>query len=67
LRNEYRWPGIGAVSSPPPNIFPDDADPVSAKVPFDVKVAVTLLVRFHNVDEGLRTGRHAWKMELYNE
>jgi hypothetical protein len=46
LRNEYRWPGIGAALVASTEYLPGAADPVSAKVPFDVKVAVTLFVRF---------------------
>ncbi|HNT44118.1 MAG TPA: hypothetical protein PKN85_06625, partial [Syntrophorhabdaceae bacterium] len=65
LRNEYRWPGIGAALVASTEYLPGAADPVSAKVPFDIKVAVTLLVRFHNVDEGVRTGRMRGRLELY--
>jgi hypothetical protein len=52
LRNEYRWPGIGAALVASTEYLPGAADPVSAKVPYDVKVAVTLFVRFADVDEG---------------
>jgi pimeloyl-ACP methyl ester carboxylesterase len=65
LRNEYRWPGIGAALVASTEYLPGAADPVTAKVPFDIKVAVTLLVRFHNVDEGIRTGRMRGRLELY--
>lgn len=65
LRNEYRWPGIGAALVASTEYLPGAADPVSAKVPFDVKVAVTLFVRFANVDEGMRTGRVRGRLEMY--
>ncbi|OPY01111.1 MAG: hypothetical protein A4E60_01884 [Syntrophorhabdus sp. PtaB.Bin047] len=65
LRNEYRWPGIGAALVASTEYLPGAADPVSAKVPYDVKVAVTLFVRFADVDEGLRKGRMRGRLELY--
>ncbi|MDD3846548.1 MAG: alpha/beta fold hydrolase [Syntrophorhabdaceae bacterium] len=65
LRNEYRWPGIGAALVAATKYVSVNADPVTAKVPPDVKVAVTAFIRFDDPDEGLKRGSLTGKLELY--
>ena len=65
LRNEYRWPGIGAALVASTMYLPGSADPVSAKVPPDVKIPVTAFIRIDDPGEGLKNGRLHGKLELY--
>jgi hypothetical protein len=68
LRNRYRHPGIGApfVASA---IHEEGARvPLrSAHVPNRVKVPITILVRYEDVEDGLRTGSMHGRFEIYTE
>jgi len=68
LRNRYRNPGIGApfVAS----AIHEEGTRVplrSARVPNRVTVPITVLVRYENVEEGLRTGSMHGRFEIYTE
>ena len=68
LRNRYRRPGIGApfVAS----AIREDGKRVplrSARVPDRVKVPITILVRYEDVENGLRTGSMHGRFEIYTE
>ncbi len=65
LRNEYRWPGIGAALVATTKYDPDRKDKVLARVPPDIKVAVTAFLRLDNPGKGLKTGDINGKIELY--
>ena len=65
LRNEYRWPGIGAALVASTEYVSGVADPVSAKVPPGVKVPVTAFVRVRDPEAGLKTGKLRGRLELY--
>ena len=64
LRNQYRWPGIGAalVSSLEP--LPGFQDPAFARVPPGIKIATTVFLRLDAVHQGLITGHVTGKLEL---
>jgi hypothetical protein len=68
LRNRYRNPGIGApfVASA---VHQEGAKvPLrSARVPDRVTVPITILVRYENVEDGLRTGSMRGRFEVYTE
>jgi len=68
LRNRYRQPGLGApfVAS----AIRDEAtrpELRSARVPDRVKVPITVLVRYEDVADGLRTGLLRGRLEIYTE
>jgi pimeloyl-ACP methyl ester carboxylesterase len=68
LRNRYRNPGIGApfVASA---IHEEGAQVQlrSARVPSPVTVPITILVRYEDVKDGLRTGSLHGRFEVYTE
>jgi triacylglycerol esterase/lipase EstA (alpha/beta hydrolase family) len=68
LRNRYRHAGIGApfVAS---TIEEDGvALPLtSARVVTNLRVPITILVRYQNLNHGLRTGELRGRVEIYNE
>ncbi|WP_156919621.1 esterase/lipase family protein [Syntrophorhabdus aromaticivorans] len=64
LRNWYRWPGIGAPLVASLERLPGVKEAAFAKVPPAIKVAATVFLRIRNVEEGLRTGRVAARLEL---
>ncbi|MBP1749704.1 MAG: hypothetical protein H6Q52_2243, partial [Deltaproteobacteria bacterium] len=66
LRNEYRWPGIGAALVAVTRYSPDTIDTVSAKVPPGVKTAVTAFLRLDDPGDALRTGDVKGNIELYS-
>ncbi len=65
LRNEYRWPGIGAALVAATRYSPDTKDTITARIPPDIKVAVTAFLRLHNPGDVLTTGNIRGKIELY--
>ncbi len=65
LRNEYRWPGIGAALVAVTKYSPDTVDTVSARVPPDVKIAVTAFLRLDDAGHALSTGDVKANIELY--
>lgn len=66
LRNEYRWPGIGAALVAVTRYSPLSAQKISARVPPDVKVAVTAFLRLDDPGEALKTGSVKGNIELYS-
>ncbi len=65
LRNEYRWPGIGAALVAATKYSPDASGKALARVPPDIKVAVTALLRLDDPGGTLKTGNVRGKIELY--
>ncbi len=65
LRNEYRWPGIGAALVAATKYSPDAEKQALARVPPAIKVAVTALLRIDDPGEALKTGDLMGKIELY--
>jgi hypothetical protein len=65
LRNEYRWPGIGTPLVAVTRYSPDAADTVSARVPPDIKIAVTAFLRLDDPGHALKTGHVKGNIELY--
>ncbi len=65
LRNEYRWPGIGAALVAVTKYNRDTADKVLARVPPDVKIAVTAFLRLDDPGRALKTGYVRGNIELY--
>ncbi|OPX99766.1 MAG: hypothetical protein A4E58_00220 [Syntrophorhabdus sp. PtaB.Bin006] len=64
LRNWYRWPGMGAPLVASLERLPGVEDPAFARIPPGIKVAVTAFLKPDHVEEGLKTGHIAAKMEL---
>jgi len=68
LRNRYRSAGLGApfVASA---VRDEETRPAirSARVPNRVKVPITVLVRYEDVTDGLRTGLLRGRLEIYTE
>jgi hypothetical protein len=68
LRNRYRHPGIGApfVASA---VYEEGTHPPlrSARIPNRVKVPITVLARYEDLADGLRTGSIHGHLEIYNE
>ncbi|OPY75836.1 MAG: hypothetical protein A4E65_03404 [Syntrophorhabdus sp. PtaU1.Bin153] len=64
LRNWYRWPGIGAPLVASLERLPGVEDPAFARIPPGIKVAVTAFLKPDHVEEGLKTGHIAAKIEL---
>jgi pimeloyl-ACP methyl ester carboxylesterase len=68
LRNRYRRPGIGAPFVASAVHVEGMSVPIrSARVPDRVSVPVTILVRYENVEAGLRTGSIHGRFEVYTE
>ena len=65
LRNEYRWPGIGAALVAATKYNPDAAGKTSARVPPDIKIAVTALLRLDDPARAIKTGHVKGNIELY--
>lgn len=65
LRNEYRWPGIGAplVASTIP--VEGVSAPSFARVSPDTKVSLTVLLRLRQVEEGIRAGKVHSTLEIH--
>lgn len=68
LRNRYRHPGIGAPFVARATHAEGESIPLStARVPNRVAVPITVLVRYEDVAEGLRTGSMRGRFEIYTE
>jgi hypothetical protein len=68
LRNRYRHPGIGAPFVASAVHEEGVSVPIrSARVPNRVTVPITVLVRYEDVAEGLRTGSMRGRFEIYTE
>jgi hypothetical protein len=68
LRNRYRHPGIGAPFVATAVHEEGTSVPLrSARVPNRVTVPITVLVRYENVADGLRTGSMRGRYEIYTE
>jgi hypothetical protein len=68
LRNRYRHPGIGAPFVATSVHEEGTRVPLrSARVPNRVTVPITILVRYENVADGLRTGSMRGRFEVYTE
>jgi hypothetical protein len=68
LRNRYRHPGIGAPFVATAVHEEGTSVPLrSARVPNRVTVPITVLVRYENVADGLRTGSMRGRFEVYTE
>lgn len=68
LRNRYRRPGIGAPFVASAISEEGSRSPLrSARVPNRVKVPITILVRYEDVANGLRTGSMRGRFEIYTE
>ncbi|MEN6615931.1 MAG: alpha/beta hydrolase [Syntrophorhabdus sp.] len=65
LSNVYRWPGIGAALVASTLYVPETGSNATAKVPPDVKIAVTAFMRIENPHNILKTGIVNAKLELY--
>jgi hypothetical protein len=65
LRNEYRWPGIGAALVADTKYNPDGAGKASARVPPSIKVAVTAFLRLDDPVRAIKTGHVKGNIELY--
>jgi hypothetical protein len=64
LRNWYRWPGMGAPLVASLERLPGVEDPAFARIPPGIKVAVTAFLKPDHVEEGLKAGHIAAKLEL---
>ncbi len=68
LRNRYRRPGIGAPFVASAVHVEGISVPIrSARVPAHVSVPITVLVRYEDVEAGLRTGSIHGRFEVYTE
>lgn len=65
LRNRYRWPGIGAPLAATTRPREGVIIPAYSRVPPNIKVPVTAVLRIKNIEEGLKTGRIRAGMELF--
>jgi hypothetical protein len=68
LRNRYRRPGIGAPFVA--TAFHEEGAAValrSARIPNNVHVPITVLARYEDVTDGLRTGSMHGRFEIYTE
>ncbi|MCU0539252.1 MAG: alpha/beta hydrolase [Desulfobacterales bacterium] len=65
LRNDYRWPGIGAPLVATLKHVPGERVREYLRVPSSLKVAATALLRFDDAVEGLRTGRMTAQLSLF--
>jgi triacylglycerol esterase/lipase EstA (alpha/beta hydrolase family) len=65
LRNRYRWSGIGAPLNAHIEPGEDTIDAAFALVDADTRDAVTILLRFDEVIDGLRRGNIQGNLELY--
>jgi len=68
LRNRYRQPGIGAPFVASAVVQEGTSLPLrSARVPDRVKVPITVLIRYEDIANGLRTGSMRARVEIYTE
>lgn len=65
LRNDYRWPGIGAALVASLRHVPGAYEREFARVPSSLKVPVTAVLHLPNVEEGLASGRLEGRLALY--
>ena len=65
LRNEYRWPGIGAALVAATQYSPDGAGKTSGRVPPGIKVAVTAFLRLDDPVRAIQAGHVKGSIELY--
>jgi pimeloyl-ACP methyl ester carboxylesterase len=65
LRNNYRWPGIGAALAAALKHRPGAEEREFAMVPAALRVAATAFLRLENVEEGIRAGRMEGRLALY--
>jgi pimeloyl-ACP methyl ester carboxylesterase len=65
LRNDYRWPGIGASLVGSLTHVTGEYEREFARVPSSLKVPATAFLRLENVEKGLRSGRIDGRIALY--
>jgi len=65
LRNDYRWPGVGAALVGSLKHVKGEYERDFARVPSSLKVPATAFLHLENLEEGLRTGRVTGKLALY--
>jgi pimeloyl-ACP methyl ester carboxylesterase len=65
LRNDYRWPGVGASLVASLKHVKGEYERDFARVPSSLKVPATAFLHLENLGEGLRTGRIIGKLALY--
>lgn len=65
IRNDYRWPGIGAAMVASLKHNPGEKEQNFSLVPAVLKMAVTAVLRFENIEEELASGKMQGTMALY--
>ncbi len=65
LRNDYRWPGVGAALVGALKPIQGVEERSFARVPPALKVAATAFLHLENVEDGFRSGRIKGKLSLY--
>jgi pimeloyl-ACP methyl ester carboxylesterase len=65
LRNDYRWPGVGAALVGSLKHVKGEYERDFARVPSSLKVPATAFLHLENLEEGLRTGRLTGELALY--
>lgn len=65
LRNRYRWPGIGGSLVAALQKAEGFQESDFSRVPQSLRVAVTAVLQFDRVQEGLRSGRLSGQLSLY--
>ena len=65
LRNDYRWPGIGAAMVASLQHIPGMREPFFLLVPSSIKMAVTAFLRLENIEKGIDSGQLQGEMVLY--
>jgi pimeloyl-ACP methyl ester carboxylesterase len=65
LRNDYRWPGVGAALVGSLKHVKGEYERDFARVPSSLKLPATAFLHLENLEEGLRTGRVTGTLVLY--
>ena len=65
LRNDYRWPGIGAPLVASLKEMEGVAIPAYSRIPPALRLPVTLFLRIDKVEDVIRTGKATGRFELY--
>jgi pimeloyl-ACP methyl ester carboxylesterase len=65
LRNDYRWPGVGAALVGSLKHVKGEYERDFARVPSSLKVPATAFLHAENLEEGLRTGRITGTLAIY--
>jgi pimeloyl-ACP methyl ester carboxylesterase len=65
LRNDYRWPGVGAALVGSLKHVKGEYERDFARVPSSLKVPATAFLHLENLEEGFRTGRITGRLALY--